>query len=191
MLFEAPREVPRGGRDGTRALGDTAQERPPVAARDHLTDPAHRLTTPQVQHRERGLVQRCDGSHADIHAVVHCVHDRDAVAMRESMPDERAPEVGLHVHEIDRRAGGERPIEEPVGATARPRHRVLPVERDRDRRQVEVPSIRRAVTGMHLRRDRRHGVTGPLEEPPLQPHRHLRSAEGFQVLIAEEDDVHD
>ena len=31
---------------------------------------------------------------------------------------------------------------------------------------------------------------GLLEEPPLQPHRHLSPAEGLEVLIAEHHDVH-
>jgi hypothetical protein len=43
---------------------------------------------------------------------------------------------------------------------------------------------------VHARRHDRDGVTGLLEEPALQSHRDLSTAEGLEVLIAEHHDVH-
>ena len=58
---------------------------------------------------------------SDIDPVVHRVHHRQPVPRGEPVADERAPEVGLHVHDVDRRAVRHRGVEEPVGAPARPR----------------------------------------------------------------------
>ena len=115
------------------------------------------------------------------------------MARGEPVPDERAPEVRLDVHDVDLRASLQRGIHPSIGALARPGHRILAIQRHRDRGQIDVGGIGRrrpAARSVPRRRDDRDRVTGLLEEPPLQAHRHLGTAERFDVLVAEHHDVH-
>ena len=142
--FEPPREVRRRGGDGIRSRGESAQVRPPVVP----ASPAARATpsarrSQAFSTRSTSAGERRGRLDPDVHAVVHRVHDRQAVARGEAVPDERAPEVGLDVHDVDLRPASQRGIHPSIRAPARPGHRVLAVERHRDRGQVDVGRIRR------------------------------------------------
>ncbi len=142
--LQAASEVRRRRGDGARQPGEAPQVRPAVTTRRlrGAAGAAQRTPLPGVQHPQHEPRERRGRLDADVDAVVHRVHDRQPVARGEPMPGEGAPEVGLHVHDIDRWARRERGIDEPIGAAARPRQRVLAVGGDRDRGRVHVAGIR-------------------------------------------------
>ncbi len=190
VCLEAAREVRRGRRHGRRALGESAEVGPAVGAARARADRAPLPTAEEPQHGARRGGGRGD---ADIHAVVHGVHDGTIVAGGVAVSEEGSPEIGLHVHDVDGRARGQRVIHPAVGATAGPGQRVLAIERYRDRRHVDVGVVggdRRRPASVEGGGDDRDGVPGSLEEFALQAHRDLRATERFDVLIAEHHHVH-
>ena len=153
----------------------------------------YRAPLPTAEEPQHGARRGGGRGDADIHAVVHGVHDGPIVAGGVAVSEEGSPEIGLHVHDVDARARGQRVIHPAVGATAGPGQRVLAIERYRDRRHVDVGVVggdRRRPASVEGGGDDRDGVPGSLEELALQAHRDLRATERFDVLIAEHHHVH-